>query len=84
MSRNMDNPSKKLNIQSYVDSVKTGAIKWDFFVQLLNDLCITKKRRKTLNSILLQEFRNQLQNQNNSNKQESRIHSDKKRKVVLY
>ena len=78
----MDNPSKKLNIQSYVDSVKTGAIKWDFFVQLLNDLCITKKRQKTLNSILLQEFRNQLQNQNNSNKQESRIHSNKKRKVL--
>ena len=78
----MDNPSKKLNIQSYVDSVKTGAIKWDFFVQLLNDLCITKQRRKTLNSILLQEFRNQLQNQNNSNKQESRIHSNKKRKVL--
>ena len=79
----MDNPAKKINIQCYVDTVKTGAIKWDFFVQLLTDLCITKKRQKALNSILLQEFKNQLQNQNNSFKPESRSHSNKKLKVVL-
>ena len=80
----MDNPSKKLNFQSYVDSVKAGSITWDFFIQLMNDLCITKKRQKSLNSILLQEFKNQLQNQNNSCKKESRIHSNKMKKVVLY
>ena len=80
----MDNPLKKLNFQSYVDSVKAGSITWDFFIQLMNDLCITKKRQKSLNSILLQEFKNQLQNQNNSCKKESRIHSNKMKKVVLY
>ena len=86
MPRNMDNHSKKsktLNFQSYVDSVKAGSITWDFFIQLIDDLCITNKRQKSLNSILLQEFKNQLQNPNNSCKKESRIHSNKMKKVVL-
>ena len=80
----MDNHSKKsktLNFQSYVDSVKAGSITWDFFVQLIDDLCITNKRQKSLNSILLQEFKYNLQN--NSQKKESKIHSYKMKKVVL-
>ena len=83
MAKNMDNhpkSSKNLNFQSYVDAVKAGSITWDFFVQLIDDLCITKKRQKSLNSILLLEFKNNLQN--NSRKKESRI--NKMKKVVLY
>ena len=84
MARNMDNHSKKsnsLNFQSYVDSVKAGSITWDFFFQLINDLCITNKRQKSLNTILLQEFKNNLQN--SSLRKESRINTYEIKKVDI-
>ena len=49
---------KIIDFQSYVDAVKTESITWEFFVQLMEDLCITKKRQKMFISILLQEFKN--------------------------
>ena len=85
MARNMDNHSKKsnsLNFQSYVDSVKAGSITWDFFFQLINDLCITNKRQKSLNTILLQEFKNNLQN-TSSLRKESRINTYEMKKVDI-
>ena len=80
----MNNHSKKsnsLNFQSYVDSVKAGSITWDFFFQLINDLCITNKRQKSLNTILLQEFKNNFQN--SSLRKESRINTYEIKKVDI-
>ena len=57
---------KNIDFQTYVDAVKTESITWEFFVQLMEDLCITKKRQKMFISILLQEFKNYIDKEKES------------------
>ena len=55
-----------INFQSYIDAVKKEQIKWDLFVQLMLDLSNTSmNRQKLLISILLNEFKNYMDKDNN-------------------
>ena len=55
-----------INFQSYIDAVKKDQIKWELFVQLMLDLSNTSmNRQKLLISILLNEFKNYMDKDNN-------------------
>ena len=56
-----NNIEDNIDFQSYIDAVKQGKIAWDFFVQLMKDLAITTNRQRSLNLILLNEFKNYME-----------------------
>ena len=50
-----NNMEDNIDFQSYIDAVKQGNIAWDFFVQLMKDLSITKYKQTKITHFNLVE-----------------------------
>ena len=84
MTGKLKNLGQSIDFQSYVDAVKTESITWEFFVQLMEDLCITKRRQKMFISILLQEFKKFIDKEKQSTQfqvEDENYHKEKSRRI---
>ena len=84
MTGKLKNLGQSIDFQSYVDAVKTESITWDFFVQLMEDLCITKRRQKMFISILLKEFKKFIDKEKQSmqfQEEDENYYNEKSRKI---
>ena len=84
MTGKLKNLGQSIDFQSYVDAVKTESITWEFFVQLMEDLCITKRRQKMFISILLKEFKKFIDKEKQSmqfQEEDENYYNEKSRKI---